>query len=151
MLINEEKLAGPNTRFEFGRYKRSEFYKGHKCGDWFETCTDSRHGPGSQHSRSLYFYASFHVVHQLLLTKNCLKLIVSGPGKFCHAMSLWSSILQNMEKRRMTLHSQFDKQKNLWLAYSCFYSNICIIQNIKCFKKHMLFNKCFLKMTFWGN
>ena len=33
MLINEEKLAGPNTRFEFGRYKRSEFYKGHKCGD----------------------------------------------------------------------------------------------------------------------
>ena len=77
--------------------KRSEFYKGHKCGDWFETCTDSRHGPGSQHSRSLYFYASFHVVHQLLLTKNCLKLIVLGPGKFCHAMSLWSSILQNME------------------------------------------------------
>ena len=25
MLINEEKLAGPNTRFEFGRYKRSGF------------------------------------------------------------------------------------------------------------------------------
>ena len=42
-----KKQSGPYTRFKFGqRYKRSEFYKDHKCRG------DSRHiryGPGSRH------------------------------------------------------------------------------------------------------
>ena len=102
----------------------------HERSEWFEIWA-WKPTPGLvSNSLEIFIYNFFYVVNQLLSTKNYLKLTCAWVRK---VLTCYVSVIKRFpkhEKRRVNLHSQFAEHESLWLTYSCFYSNICIIQTV---------------------
>ena len=115
----------------------------HERSEWFEIWA-WKPTPGLvSNSLEIFIYNFFYVVNQLLSTKNYLKLTCAWVRK---VLTCYVSVIKRFpkhEKRRVNLHSQFAEHESLWLTYSCFYSNICIIQTV-----NVSNNICSLKITF---